>query len=113
MDRDEELLRELSETETRLKELCNWSRRSGWTWPAVGAVLGLGGGILAVADGTLLSAIAWARGEGAGVISLHGVGSILLLSTIPLLILGAHCLDLLEGRMGRSPQQRGARGPVA
>ena len=35
-------------------------------------------------------------------LSLHGVGSILLLSMIPLLIMGAHCLDLLDKRMERS-----------
>ena len=104
LNRDEETLGELNEAETRLKELCRWSSRRGLTWQSVGAVVGLGGGILAVADGTLMSAIAWLRGEGANDASMHGVGSILLLSTIPLLIFGAHCLDLLDRRVERSSQ---------
>lgn len=40
-------------------------------------------------------------GETSG-LSMHGMGSILLLSTIPLLFAGAHCLDLLERRMKKS-----------
>ncbi|MFL6255173.1 MAG: hypothetical protein ACJ74T_09115 [Pyrinomonadaceae bacterium] len=41
LNRDEESLRELKETEGRLKELCLWSRQRGWTWQAVGIVSGL------------------------------------------------------------------------
>lgn len=52
--------------------------------------------------GTLLSAAAWARGDETDGLSLHGAGSMLLLSTIPLLLLGAHCLDLLEKRVEES-----------
>jgi len=63
LNRDQESLRELKETEDRLKELCLWSRRRGWTWQAVGVVSGLGGGILAAAVGALLSAVAWVRGD--------------------------------------------------
>jgi hypothetical protein len=104
LDRDYESLGESKETEARLKELYVWSRRDGWTWQAAGAVSGLGGGILAAAVGALVSAVAWVRGDETGGLSLHGVGSLLLLSTIPLLILGAHCLDLLDRRMERSQQ---------
>jgi hypothetical protein len=63
---------------------------------------GLGGGLLAIAFGAMLSAVAWVRGNETGGISMHGVGSILLLSTLPLLILGAHCLDLLDRKVERS-----------
>jgi hypothetical protein len=112
LNRDEESLRELKETETRLKELCLWSRRRGWTWQAIGVGSGLGGGMLAAAIGALLSAVAWVRGDETGGLSLHGVGSILLLSTIPLLIVGAHCLDLLDRSMEESrkeaPEGRGS-----
>jgi hypothetical protein len=74
-------------------------------WQAAGAASGLGGGILAAAVGALLSAVALGRGGEMGDLSLHGVGSILLLSTIPLLIVGAHCLDLLDRRVERSRQE--------
>jgi hypothetical protein len=102
LNQDKESLRELKETQFRLKELYIWTRRGRWTWQAVGAMLGLGGGVLAAAVGTLLSAVAWVRGGETGGLSLHGVGSILLLSMIPLLIIGAHCLDLLDKRMEMS-----------
>jgi hypothetical protein len=104
LNRDDESLRELKETEARLKELYLATRRGGWTWQAVGAVSGLAGGIIAAAIGALLSACAWMQGAETGGLSLHGAGSILLLSTIPLLILGACCLDLFEKRMEKSRQ---------
>jgi hypothetical protein len=104
LDREQESLKELREAQACLWELCLWTRGRGWTWQAVVALSGCGGGILAAAFGSLLSAVAWARGDDAGGLSLHGLGSILLLSTIPLLILGAHCLDLLDRRAETSQQ---------
>lgn len=101
LDRDNESLGEWKETEFRLKNLYVWTSRNGWTWQTFGAVTGLGGGVLAAAVGALLSAVAWMRGDETGGLSMHGVGSILLLSMIPLLIMGAHCLDLLDKRMER------------
>lgn len=85
-----------------------------WAWPTTGAVCGLAGGVIAVAFGTLLLTIAWVTGDESSGLSLHGVGSILLLSTIPLLILGACCLDLVE-KLEKNQQstlkhsERGAR----
>ncbi len=99
MNRDNEALRGLKETEAHLKELYVASRRGKWMWQASGAVFGLAGGIIAAVLGTLLSAGAWALGDASNGLSLHGAGNILLLSTIPLLVVGAHCLDLLEKRM--------------
>jgi hypothetical protein len=93
----------------RLRELYAASRRGGWTRQAVGAGLGLVGGGVAPVVGALLLAVAWARG---GVqtngLSLHGAGSVLLLSTIPLLLLGGHCLDLLEERTGKRARHTAA-----
>lgn len=106
VDRVNESLVELKETQARLKELYEWTRLDSWTWQAIGAVSGLGGGILAGAAGALLSVVAWARGDVGNGLSVHNVGSALLLSTIPLLILGAHCLDLLDKLVetGRRPE---------
>jgi hypothetical protein len=112
VNRDNEQLRELKETQARLKELYLASHRR-WTWHATGASCGLAGGILAATLGTLLSASAWALGDETGVLSMHGVGSILLLSTIPLLITGAHCLDLLERRMEMSVRVNSGGAPQA
>ncbi len=114
VDREKEELVEWKETKARLKNLYAWTRRSGWTWQAAGTVSGLGGGSLAVAVGALLSAVAWMRGDETGGLSLHGLGSVLLLSTIPLLLLGAHCLDLLDGRMEKSREVASeGEGPAA
>jgi hypothetical protein len=101
LHRDDSSLRELQADETRLKELYLWSRRGGWTWQTIGAVVGLAGGPIAAIIGTALSAGAWMLSGEANGLSLHNVSSTLLLSTIPLLILGAHCLDLLEKRMAK------------
>lgn len=109
MDRRYESLREWKETERRLKNLYDWTRRGGLTWQAAGAVSCNVGGVLAGAVGTLLSAVAWALGDESGGLSLHNVGGVLLLSMIPLLILGAHCLDLLDRRVERSRQPKYAR----
>jgi hypothetical protein len=100
---------DFKETEGRLRELYVWTRRGMWTWQAACALAGLGGGLLAAAAGALLSAVAWALGDEGGGLSLRGAGSILLLSTIPLLILGAHCLDLLDGKMEGSRQPKAVR----
>lgn len=98
---DNESPGEWEETESRLKSFYFRTRRDGWTWQAVGVVACLGGGALVWAVGLLLSALAWVRGDESGGLSMHGVGSVLLLSMIPLLVTGAHCLDLLDKRMER------------
>jgi hypothetical protein len=66
------------------------------TWQAIGAVFGLGGGIIAVVLGSLLSAVALITGDQSGGFGLHGVGAVFLFLTIPLLLCGGHCMDLLE-----------------
>lgn len=101
MDRSNESPGEWEETESRLKSFYVWTRRDGWTWQAVGVVACLGGVALVWVIGSLLSVIAWMRGDESSGLSIHGVGSILLLSIIPLLVIGAHCLDLLDKRMER------------
>jgi hypothetical protein len=102
VDREQDSLEEWRETRAGLRNLYAWTRRHGWTWQAAGAVSGLGGGTVVAAAGAVLSAAAWLRGGEAGGLSAHGAGSLLLLSTIPLLVSGAHCLDLLERRSERS-----------
>lgn len=53
------------------------------------------GGILAGLLGTLLSASAWILG-GEQHPLVHGLGTALLVVTIPLLILAGYCMDWLE-----------------
>jgi ABC-type transport system involved in cytochrome c biogenesis permease component len=75
-----------------LKEM----RVHGWTWQACGAVLGLCCGIISPVIGSVLTAIAWFTGPKWHGLFLQRDGTVLLFLTIPLLIFGAHCLDLIE-----------------
>ena len=70
-------------------------REHGWTWKGTGACVGLLGGLIAPLLGLALSALAWFIGDWHG-LHLGRGGTILLMLTIPLLIFGAHCLDLLD-----------------
>jgi hypothetical protein len=69
---------------------------SRWTWRTGGAVCGLCFGIISPVIGSILTAIAWFTGPQWHGLLLQRDGTALLLLTIPLLILGAHCLDLME-----------------
>ncbi len=78
------------------------------TWAGVGAVFGLAGGILAVLLGSLLTAAAWLPGMEPHSL-LHALATALLVATIPLLALGACCLDKLEAKTPRATGCRSAR----
>ena len=67
-----------------------------WTWKSAGGVFALCGGIIAPIVGSILTAIAWFTGPVWHGLSLHRYGTVLLLLTIPLLLFGAHCLDLVD-----------------
>lgn len=68
-----------------------------------GAALGLIGGVGAGIFGGLLTAASWMSASEAARHWLSSAGSTLLLLTIPLIILGACCLDWLEKNQ---PQHR-------
>jgi hypothetical protein len=71
-------------------------RLNRFTWKTGGAVLGLGGGIAAPLLGSILTAVAWFTGPSWHGISVERDGLVLLFLTIPLLVLGAHFLDLID-----------------
>ena len=60
-------------------------------------LVGLGGGLAAALVGSFLTALAWFTGPIWHGLFLQRDGMILHFVTIPLLLLGAHCLDLLDG----------------
>ena len=70
-------------------------RAHGWTWKSTGACVGLLGGVIAPLLGMALTALAWFIGDWHG-FHLHRDGTVLMFLTIPLLIFGAHCLDLID-----------------
>ena len=63
-------------------------------WRLFGAFIGLFGGIVAALCGSILTALTWVSSNED--YYLKECGSVLLFSTIPLLIIGACCLDALE-----------------
>jgi hypothetical protein len=71
-------------------------RVHGWTWRSGGAVFGLGLGIVCPFIGSILTAIAWLTGSVWHGFFLQRDGTVLLFLTIPLLVFGAHCLDLMD-----------------
>ena len=65
-------------------------------WCPWGAIIGLSGGLIAALSGSLLTAISWFTAAESGSSLVRALGTSLLFVTIPLLIFGAHCLDLRE-----------------
>jgi hypothetical protein len=67
-----------------------------WNWKNCIAIFGLCGGFIAAILGSIVTAISWFKDPSWHHVSLHQAGTTLFVLTLPLLILGAHCLDLLE-----------------
>lgn len=72
-------------------------------WCLFGAIAGLAGGIIAALFGSVFTALSWLSGAGA---YTKVIGTVLLVLTIPLLIIGAQCLDLLDKRKDRAREAR-------
>lgn len=70
--------------------------RGCWNWKSRGAVIGLCGGFGAPILGALVTVISWFTNQAWHGISFSTAGTTLFLLAIPLLIVGAHCLDLLD-----------------
>lgn len=67
-----------------------------WNWKTCWAVFGLCAGFIAAILGSIVTVISWFEDPVWHAISLHQVGTTLFVLTLPLLILGAHCLDLID-----------------
>jgi ABC-type transport system involved in cytochrome c biogenesis permease component len=81
---------------TRRRGLVEEMQIHGWSWKSGGVVFGLFGGMVCSVLGSILTAMAWITGpEWHGLLIQRG-GAVLLFLTIPLLIFGAHCLDLTD-----------------
>ena len=78
------------------RSVMNELRLHGWSWKSGGAVFGLCGGIISSLIGSILTAIAWFSGPTWHGFAMQRDGTVLLFLTIPLLIFGAHCLDLMD-----------------
>jgi hypothetical protein len=67
---------------------------SRWKGPA--AAFGLFGGLVAPILGSILTIFSWFTNSAWHGLSFRNVSTLLFVLAIPLLILGAHCLDLLD-----------------
>ena len=73
-------------------------------WCSIGTAAGLGGGIIAALLGSLFTALSWLSDTGSHLEKV--LGTVLLVLTIPLLIIGAQCLDLLDKKKDRARDAR-------
>ena len=78
----------------------------GWNWMSAGATFGLCFGILSPLVGSVLTAITWFTGPHWHGFFIQRYGTVLLFLTIPLLIFGGHCLDLLDAKDKAAKRRR-------
>ena len=71
-------------------------RTRGWNRSTCGAVFGLVGGIVAPILGSSFTALGWLFGPTWHGFAVQRLGTVFLFLTIPLLLFGAHCLDLSD-----------------
>jgi hypothetical protein len=94
---------ETRERKDQLREVAAAAKLHGWTLRAVLGLAGLSSGLIAAMFGSVMTAVSWATGDAGGYgLSLHRYGTLLLLLTIPLLVAGAHLLDLQEAASERN-----------
>jgi hypothetical protein len=94
MRENAELLKDDSENDF-YEEIESLIKKNPRAWQSVCGVLGLVGGVLAPVFGTLLLAIGWLIGSPEfSLLNVLSMGMFAL--PIPLLLGGAHCLDLLK-----------------
>ena len=67
-----------------------------WNWKSSGAVIGLCGGLTAPIFGAVVTLVSWFIDPVWHGMFLHQAATSLFFLAIPLLVLGAHCLDLLD-----------------
>ena len=73
----------------------------GWNYRSSGAAVGLCLGIICPLVGSVFTAMSWFTGPRWHGFSIQRYGTVLFVLTIPLLLLGAHCLDLMERQNGK------------
>ena len=76
-----------------------------WDLRSLGAIIGMAGGIIVAFLGSLLTFASWFMRGGIGQFE-HVTGTVLLVLTIPLLVLGSHCFDLLDKQAEKARKSR-------
>jgi hypothetical protein len=70
--------------------------RDAWNWKSGAAAFGLAAGFTAPICGSIVTVVSWFKDPAWHHVYLHQAGTTLFVLTLPFLILGAHCLDLLD-----------------
>ncbi|HEX8649486.1 MAG TPA: hypothetical protein VF708_01500 [Pyrinomonadaceae bacterium] len=78
-------------------------RKDRWTHQSIGASIGIAGGLGSIIIGAILWLIVSLLAPGSPGSFLNTVEIILFVLSLPLLTLGAYCLDLLEKNLSRLP----------
>jgi hypothetical protein len=65
-------------------------------WKIIGSLFGVFGGLLSPVIGAVITVISWFADPAWHGLSLHIVATSLFVITFPLLLFGAHCMDLLD-----------------
>jgi len=102
----ENMSSQISPQKLTLRSLIEQISVRGWTWQGGGAACGLCFGLIAPLIGSVLTAITWFTGPRWHGFALQGDGTVLLFLTIPLLVFGAHCLDLLDQQEKKTKKSR-------
>lgn len=86
-----------NQAETDLyKEIEALIRKNPWTWQSVCAIVGLVGSVIAPVLGATFDVLSWFSSSNAVNSYLHVLSVALCALTLPLIILGAFCLDSLQ-----------------
>jgi hypothetical protein len=88
---------------TLLQEL----RVHGWNWRSSGAVCSFFFGLISPIIGCIFTAMSWLTGPRWHGLPVQRCGTVLLFLTIPLLLFGGHCLDLMD--QGNETSKRSPR----
>ena len=80
--------------------------RGNCTWKSWGAMTGLFGGLSAPAFGAVITMVSWLSDPSWHGVHLRTAGTVMFALAIPLLALGAHCLDLLEKEKNQDRERR-------
>lgn len=80
------------------QEIESLIKKNPWAWQSVVAVIGLAGGVIAPILGAISDVITWFVHSIPTNSYLHVLSIVLCALTLPLLILGAFCLDLLQAK---------------
>lgn len=97
-----ESLKDQSETDLYQK-IESLVKKDPGAWQSICAVLGLAGGVSVPILGAISDVITWFVSSIRVISYLHVLSIVLCALTLPLLILGALCLDLLEAKITRLP----------